>query len=104
MGIGAVAEYTRSPALPELDEEGPGTGYGNWCVIVYNNEHNTFEEVTTILMRATHCPIEEAIRETEEIHFGGQSVVHHSSQEICEAVAGVIATIGIRVEVREEGT
>jgi ATP-dependent Clp protease adapter protein ClpS len=102
VGVGAVAEYTRSPGLPELDEQGPGSGFGNWCVIVYNNEVNTFDEVITILMRATHCLIEEAIAETEEIHLHGHSVVHHSSQEICEAVAEVIATIGIQVEVKEE--
>ena len=98
----AVEKAGRTPPVPELDESGPGTGYGNWCVIVYNNDVNTPDEVITILQRATHCPIDEAIRETEEIDRLGQSVVHHSSQEICEAVAEVIATIGIKVEVREE--
>jgi ATP-dependent Clp protease adaptor protein ClpS len=77
-------------------------GRGEWIVVVYNNEVNTFDEVTEILMRATGCPMEEAEMETWEIHHLGRSVVHWGGREECGQVAEIIATIGIRVEVLEE--
>ena len=88
--------------LPDLREQGPGTGSGDHIVIVYNNDHNTYDEVIDILIRATGCPLEEAQIETWEVDHLGKSVVHHSTQEECERVAGIIRTIGIHVEVKPD--
>lgn len=73
-----------------------------YMVIVYDNSHNTVEEVIAILLEATACSIEEAVQETMEVHELGKSVVHHSGKHECDFVAMVIRTIGIRVEVVEE--
>jgi ATP-dependent Clp protease adapter protein ClpS len=78
------------------------TSSGGWIVVVYDNDYNTFEEVMAILMIATECSSEEAYIETWEVHHLGKSVVHHAGEEECHRVAGIIATIGIRVEVQEE--
>jgi ATP-dependent Clp protease adapter protein ClpS len=75
------------------------TGY---IVVVYDNDHNTWYEVTSILKLATGCTNDEAEMETWEIHNLGRSVVHHGSREACDQAAAVIRTIGIRVEVVEE--
>jgi ATP-dependent Clp protease adaptor protein ClpS len=88
--------------LPDLQEQGPDTGTGEYIVIVYNNDYNTYDEVIAILMRATGCSREEAEMETWEIDHLGQSVVHHGSEEECERAAAIIRTIGIQVEVRLE--
>ena len=53
-------------------------------------------------MQATACTLEEAEIETWEVDHLGKSVVHHGGQEECQRVAGIIRTIGIRVEVVEE--
>ena len=86
--------------LPErkerLDEVQGGAG---WIVIVYDNDKNTWPEVTGILQKATGCSLEEAEMETWEVHFTGRSVVHHGDHAECERAAGIIATIGIRVAV-----
>jgi ATP-dependent Clp protease adapter protein ClpS len=87
--------------LPDLQNQGTGTGGDDHIVIVYNNDHNTYDEVMDILQRATGCTRDEAWVETWEIDHLGQSVVHHGSAEECERAASVIRTIGIHVEVRE---
>lgn len=53
-------------------------------------------------MKATGCTVEEAHIETWEVDNLGKSVVHHGSKEECDRAAGIIRTIGIRVEVVEE--
>ena len=81
--------------------QGPGTG-GGYIVTVYNNEHNTYDEVMMILMVATECDADEAYMETWEIDHLGKSVVHRACEEDCKSVADVIASIGIEVAVTED--
>lgn len=88
--------------LPEFDVQGSDTGTGEYIVIVFDNDHNTVEDVIAVLQRATGCSVDEAKIETWEIHNLGKSVVHHSSQTECERAAAIIRSIGIVVEVREE--
>ncbi|HSV73579.1 MAG TPA: ATP-dependent Clp protease adaptor ClpS [Chthonomonadales bacterium] len=88
--------------LPQHLQDASETGADHSIVVVFNNSHNTFDEVIGILMRATGCSLHEAHMETWEVHHLGKSVVHHGSAEECERVASVIRTIGITVEVRAE--
>lgn len=93
-----------SPGILErpLEEvQGPGTG-GGFIVTVYNNDHNTYDEVMMVLMAATGCDADEAYMETWEIDHLGKSVVHRACEEDCQKVADVISTIGIDVEVSED--
>jgi len=87
--------------VPERREQGPGTG-GGWIVIVYNNDRNTYDEVTNILIQATSCTQSEAEMETWEVDHLGKSVVHHGEEDECQRAASVIRTIGIQVEVVQE--
>ena len=88
--------------LPEISYDGPGVGDGGYVVIVYNNDHNTWDEVVDILMKGTGCSVEEANIETWEVDNLGKSVVHHGEEDKCEKAASIIRTIGIKVEVRQE--
>lgn len=88
--------------LPARQNDQGTRGHGGWIVTVYNNETNTYDEVIMILIAATGCTIDEAAIETWEIDHLGKSVVHFGHASECEAVAAVISTIGIRVEVLEE--
>jgi ATP-dependent Clp protease adapter protein ClpS len=87
---------------PDLETQGPGNGSPGWIVTVYDNDHNTVEEVILILIKATACSLDEAKMETWEIHHLGKSVVHHGEADECGNVAAVIAQIGIRVEISAE--
>jgi ATP-dependent Clp protease adapter protein ClpS len=91
-----------STIQPELIETPETAGSGEWMVVVYNNDVNTYEEVMTILMLATSCDANEAYIETWEIDHLGQCAVHRSSQDECDRVAEVIRTIGLVAETQKE--
>ena len=108
VGSGETAMRTPERAavgLPGQQEEiadnhtANGSGF---LVIVYDNDKNTWDQVVTILQKATGCTLEEAEIETWEVDNLGKSVVHHGSQDECERAAGIIRSIGIRVEVVED--
>ncbi len=86
----------------DRERDSNASGGSGYIVVVYDNDHNTVEQVIHILMTATSCTLAEAEVETWEVHHLGKSVVHHGGKEECEKVGGVIRTIGIRVEVIEE--
>lgn len=71
-------------------------------VVMYNNDTNTMDQVVEILMRATGCGIDEAQIETWEAHTFGKAPVHFSSQNECEIVASMIASIGVKTQIRRE--
>jgi hypothetical protein len=94
-------------SLPSVIEEPqvevPGQGRGDrWMVTVFNNEHNTYDEVIEVLMLATNCTEHEAYIETWEIDHLGRSNVHFAGEPECRDVAAIIGQIGIRVEVAPE--
>ncbi|HTE19851.1 MAG TPA: ATP-dependent Clp protease adaptor ClpS [Armatimonadota bacterium] len=93
-----MSEQTVVDPRPDLLEEGVGNA-GDWFVIVFNNEVNTFDQVIGILQKATGCSLEEAEMETWEVHNLGQSRVHYASRPECDRVAAIISTIGIKVAV-----
>ena len=98
-----IAPEKTTPVLPRIDEEVDDTGTGSgYIVVVYDNDHNTVPQVIMILMQATGCSLDEAQIETWEIHNLGKSVVHHGDRPECDRAAGIIRTIGIRVEVVED--
>src|SRR5436190_8686334 len=94
-----TATETITRRLPDLEDRSDTEQTGEFIVIVFNNETNTYDEVISILQKATGCSLEEAEMETWEVHFTGRSVVHHGDHAECERAAGIIATIGIRVAV-----
>lgn len=78
------------------------TGRGRWMTVIFNNEHNSMEEVVEVLMRATDCDEDEAAIETWEAHVYGKAPVHFASREECTRAASVIERIGVRTEVSPE--
>jgi ATP-dependent Clp protease adaptor protein ClpS len=87
--------------LPDLLIESQ-IDFSDWIVRVHNNDKNTYDEVISILMQATGCDAQEAYLEAWEIDHLGSCVVHYGAQQECRDAAGIIATIGIRVEVAQE--
>lgn len=78
------------------------TGGGRWMTIIFNNEHNSMDEVVDVLLRATGCGMEEAEIEMWEAHTYGKAPVHFASREECEQAARVIERVGIRTQVLPE--
>jgi hypothetical protein len=78
--------------IPSKRPDQSGVGYGGWIVIVFNNDHNTYDEVMLVLMAATGCNPDEAYIETWEIDHLGKSVVHQGNESECQGVAAVITS------------
>jgi ATP-dependent Clp protease adaptor protein ClpS len=91
-----------SPVLEPQISDGDGLGQGRWMVVIYNNDHNSMEEVMSVLMHATGCDAEEAYIEMWEAHTYGKAPVHFADQEECGRVAAIIGSIGLTTTVCRE--
>jgi ATP-dependent Clp protease adaptor protein ClpS len=82
-------------------EETTGTGSGGepWKVLLFNCDCHTFDEVEKVVMKATRCTLSRARQISGEVNSRGSAVVYDGPLERCEAVAEVIASIGLRVKV-----
>jgi ATP-dependent Clp protease adapter protein ClpS len=90
-----------SPSLlPEIQD--PLSGTNRWKVTVFDNDHNTSEEVLAVLILATGCDREEAELEIWEVEAYGKAAVHFAQREECETAASMIGKIGVRTEVCPE--
>lgn len=90
---------TAPQVLPVVE---PKLARDRWGLIIFNNDHNTIEEVIFGLMASTQCGIEEATIEAWEAHTYGQAWVHFGSREDCRRAALVMEAIGVQTEVRKE--
>jgi len=70
-----------------------------YCIIVYNNDVNTFEEVISILCLALQITRDRAELYAWDVHLLGQARVYYGSSIDCEYRAAIISKIGIRTEV-----
>ncbi|MBC7545323.1 MAG: ATP-dependent Clp protease adaptor ClpS [Candidatus Sericytochromatia bacterium] len=72
-------------------------------VIVHNNDHNTYEQVIGILMRAVPgMTIAEAIEHAHTIDESGSTVAYRGMVDEAETIAAKIRTIGITVTVEPD--
>ncbi len=80
-------------------EEDVGAGGEPWKTVLFNCSCHTFDQVEKIVVKATHCSLARARELSWEIHSKGSAAVYEGHRERCEAVAEVIASIGLRVKV-----
>jgi ATP-dependent Clp protease adaptor protein ClpS len=69
-----------------------------WVVILFNDDHHTFDEVIAQVQKATGCSPGEAFHITYTAHTNGQAVAYVGSKAECEQVASVLREIDLRVE------
>lgn len=85
------------------ESTGPDSaGRSRHMTVIYNDDHTLYDDVVEILIKATGCGRSEAEMETWEAHHLGKASVHFGTLSDCQAVASVIATIGMKVEVVAE--
>jgi ATP-dependent Clp protease adapter protein ClpS len=85
----------------EKTEDGLGSGGEPWKVVLFNCDCHTFDQVENVVMKATRCTLSHARRLSHEVHTRGSAVVYGGPLERCEAVAEVIASVGLRVKVAD---
>lgn len=80
-------------------EDSVGGAGEPWKVVLFNCDCHTFDEVENVVMKATRCTLSRARQISNEVHVRGSAVVYDGPLERCEAVADVIASVGLRVKV-----
>jgi ATP-dependent Clp protease adapter protein ClpS len=87
------------PGLDEIEDIRDGADIqGPWIVILYNCECHTFDDVERILQKATGCSLEKAEAIAWEVHTKGRAICFSGTQEECERVAKIIASVRLQVE------
>ncbi|MFM8839480.1 MAG: ATP-dependent Clp protease adaptor ClpS [bacterium] len=76
------------------------TGSMNGKVVLFNDEHHTFEEVINQILRAVHCSIDKAEQLTWEVHNSGKATVYEGPLPECLHVSAVLEEISLKTEVR----
>lgn len=93
----------RAALAAERDQkaaEDSGRGSGEpWRTVLFNCDCHTFDEVERVVMKATRCTLSRARALSNEVHTRGSAVIFDGHRERCEAVADVVAGVGLRVEV-----
>lgn len=71
-----------------------------WCVILFNDEVHTFEEVARQLQKAIGCTLEAGYAYAMTVHTSGQAKVFEGDLESCEQVAAVLEEIALKVRLQ----
>lgn len=69
-------------------------------VILFNDDHHDMMEVSTQIIKATHCSAERAVMIMLEAHTTGRAIVFSGTRERCELVENILAEIrlGTKIE------
>lgn len=88
-----------SITLPNPVDSNEDCQSDEYCIIVYNNDVNTFQEVIAILCLALQIDRQRAEMHAWDVHLLGSARVHYGSETDCQSRAEIISKIGIRTEV-----
>jgi ATP-dependent Clp protease adapter protein ClpS len=96
-----VARRFQSKPLNSKDSDGEGSHESSelYEVRIIDNDYNTYQQVMDVSMLALDVSEEEAFAIAWEVDHKGFCVVAQGPYEEAEAVAGMIRTIGIEVQV-----
>ena len=78
------------------DRSGQGLG---WKTVLLNCSCHSFQEVALQLMKAIRCDYQRGLALANVVHHTGAATVYSGHRERCEAVANVLESIGLRVQV-----
>ncbi len=71
-----------------------------WCVILYNDDVHTFDEVIIQLIKAIGCSSAEAEKLAWTVHTEGKATVYEGPFEKCFEVQGVLREIELITEIK----
>lgn len=72
-----------------------------WKTVLFNCHCHTFQDVAAQLMKAIRCTYERGLQLANVVHHTGSATVYGGPRERCEAVAAVLADIGLKVDVTQ---
>jgi len=68
-------------------------------VILYNDDHHTFDEVIAQLIKAVRCSFEKARDFAFEVHVKGKAIVFTGDITKCLQVSGVLQEIELHTQI-----
>lgn len=71
-----------------------------WCVILFNDDVHTFDDVAFQLQKAIGCSLDAGYAYAMEVHTTGQAKVYEGDLESCERVAAVLEEIALKVRLQ----
>jgi len=90
-------EKPRGIELPESEVDASiNTAYK---VILYNDDHHTFDEVIAQLIKAINCTFEQARAFAFEVHVKGKALVYSGSMESCLKVSSILEEIALNTQI-----
>jgi len=90
----------KAPAAVEKTTDSTRSSSG-WKTVLFNCNCHTFHEVALQLTKAIRCTYEKGMHYANLVHYTGCAVVYSGARERCEAVAGILEDIGLRVKVEQ---
>jgi ATP-dependent Clp protease adapter protein ClpS len=94
-----VATRKGSAEVKKVSDPADSERGADWNVVLFNCDCHLFDSVERILIKAVRCSLSQARAFSWEVHSKGSSVVYQGPLERCEAVADVIASIGLQVKI-----
>ncbi len=85
---------------PEIEEE-VAVGIP-FRVVLYNDDHHTFDEVIMQLIKATKCSFDKARSLSFQVHVKGQATVFSGELSKCLGVSSVLEEIELHTQVVSE--
>ena len=71
-----------------------------WRVVLFNDDHHTFDEVIFQIIKAVRCPRSVAEKKTWEVHTKGRSIVYAGEMPNCIRVSAILEEIALKTEIQ----
>lgn len=68
-------------------------------VFLFNDNHHTFDEVITQLIKAINCSFNKARTHAFEVHVKGKSMVFSGSMQACLKVSSILEEIALHTQI-----
>lgn len=93
-----MSELKPGEITEELEETATDVGLP-FKVILYNDDHHTFDEVIVQLIKAIHCSFEEARDFAFEVHVKGKAIVFTGQMPECLKVSSILEEIALHTQI-----
>ena len=93
-----MSEQKPTGITEEIEETDTATGLP-FQVILYNDDHHTFDEVIIQLIKAIQCSFEKARDLAFEVHVKGRAIVFTGDLNKCLSVSGILQEIELHTQI-----
>lgn len=93
------AELEKPEGIIETELEVDSETDTAYRVLLFNDDHHTFDEVIIQLIKAINCSFEKARDFAFEVHVKGKAMVYSGSMQECLKVSGILEEIALHTQI-----